>query len=245
MRVAYLASGAAGMYCGSCMRDNLLAATLIKQSRDVVLLPLYTPLRTDERDVSSGKVYYGGINVYLKGKSSLFRGLPRALENLLDAPRALRGVGRFAVNTDARTLGELTVSVLRAEHGPQRRELAKLVAGLHVIAPSLINLPNLMFIGTARALRGALDAPVVCTLAGEDIFLDALPEPYRAEALEIIRESALHVDAFVAPTQYYARHAVAHFGLDAGRVHVVPLGIHVDDFSEPATASEEIGRAHV
>ena len=52
MRIAYLASGAGGMYCGSCMRDNRIAATLIAQGRDVVLIPLYTPLRTDETDVS-------------------------------------------------------------------------------------------------------------------------------------------------------------------------------------------------
>ncbi len=68
MRVAYLASGAAGMYCGSCMRDNRVAATLVQQNRDVVLLPLYTPLRTDEHDVSERRVYYGGINVFLKNR---------------------------------------------------------------------------------------------------------------------------------------------------------------------------------
>ena len=38
------------MYCGSCLRDNRLAATLISLGRDVCLIPLYTPLRTDEPD---------------------------------------------------------------------------------------------------------------------------------------------------------------------------------------------------
>ena len=60
MRVAYLAAGAGGMICGSCLRDNRLAATLIDQGRDVVLVPLYTPLCTDETDVSRGPVFYGG-----------------------------------------------------------------------------------------------------------------------------------------------------------------------------------------
>ncbi len=63
MRIAYLIAGAGGMYCGSCLRDNRLAATLIAQGRDVVLMPLYTPIRTDEVDVSETHVYYGGINV--------------------------------------------------------------------------------------------------------------------------------------------------------------------------------------
>ena len=32
------------------------------------LIPLYTPIRTDEEDVSIDRVFYGGINVYLQQK---------------------------------------------------------------------------------------------------------------------------------------------------------------------------------
>ena len=41
-------AGAASMYCGSCLRDNALAAELIRQGHDVTLLPFYTPTLTDE-----------------------------------------------------------------------------------------------------------------------------------------------------------------------------------------------------
>ena len=37
------------------MHDNRLAAALLAQGRDVVLLPLYTPLRTDEPRTSAGR----------------------------------------------------------------------------------------------------------------------------------------------------------------------------------------------
>ena len=80
MRVAHLAAGAAGMYCGSCMHDNRLAATLIAQGRDVTLIPLYTPLRTDEPDVSRQRIYYGGINVYLQQVAGFFRRTPWFLD---------------------------------------------------------------------------------------------------------------------------------------------------------------------
>jgi hypothetical protein len=65
MRIAYLAAGAAGMYCGSCLHDNTLAAALRKLGEDVVLVPIYTPIRTDEQDVSE-RVFFGGINAYLQ-----------------------------------------------------------------------------------------------------------------------------------------------------------------------------------
>jgi len=234
MRVVYLAAGAAGMYCGSCLHDNRLAATLRAQGRDVVLVPLYTPLRTDESDVSTRRVYFGGINVYLQQTAALFRHTPAFVDRLLDAPALLRSVGRFAAQTRPEVLGEFTLSVLQGEQGRQRKELQKLVAGLRALQPSLVHLPNLMFVGLAPALKTTLHVPVLCSLTGEDIFLDRLPEAYRRPAFKLIQERVGDIDGFVALTDYYARHATGHFGLPASRVHRVPMGIRAADFERPA-----------
>ena len=48
MKIVYLAAGAGGMYCGSCLHDNTLAAALMRLGEDVLLMPTYTPIRTDE-----------------------------------------------------------------------------------------------------------------------------------------------------------------------------------------------------
>ncbi len=229
------------MYCGSCLRDNRLAATLLEQGRDVVLMPLYTPLRTDERDVSSAPVHYGGLNVYLQQQSGLFRSLPSWIVRVLDAPAILNFLSRWSASVDAKSLGPLTVSVLKGEHGAQKRELDKLIDALDAIKPDLVHLPTLPFIGVARKLKETLGIPIFCTLSGEDIFLDELPEPHRTEAFRLIAEQARHIDAFVSTTHYYARHCVEHFGLPADRVHVVPLGIRVEDF-QPAPASQRHSR---
>jgi len=66
MRIAYITAGAAGMYCGSCLRDNTLAAELLARGHEVTLIPTYTPTRTDETNVSRKRVFLGGINVYLQ-----------------------------------------------------------------------------------------------------------------------------------------------------------------------------------
>ena len=34
MKIVYLAAGAAGMYCGSCLHDNTLAAALLKSENN-------------------------------------------------------------------------------------------------------------------------------------------------------------------------------------------------------------------
>ena len=78
------------MYCGSCIRDNALAAALRAAGHDVVLLPLYTPTRTDERNVSQGHVVFGGISVYLEQKLPLFRHTPAFLDRNPDTVARLR-----------------------------------------------------------------------------------------------------------------------------------------------------------
>ena len=121
MNIASITAGAAGMYCGSCMQDNTLAAALLDLGHDALLIPTYTPIRTDEHDVSQHRVFLGGINVFLQQKSRLFRHTPWFFDRLLDVPRLLRWVSRFAARTKYKELGELTLSMLRGEDGFQRK----------------------------------------------------------------------------------------------------------------------------
>ena len=77
------------MYCGSCLRDNALAAALLARGHDVVLTPVYTPTRTDERTSAQAQVFFGGISVFLEQHVPLFRHTPRLLDRLWDSPWAL------------------------------------------------------------------------------------------------------------------------------------------------------------
>ncbi len=129
MRIAYLTAGAAGMYCGSCLHDNTLAAELLRQGEEVVLVPIYTPIRTDEIDVSQPRVFFGGINVYLQQKWAFFRRTPRWLDKWLDHPALLRLVSGRASSVNPAALGDLTVSILRGEEGTSARNLKNSLIG--------------------------------------------------------------------------------------------------------------------
>src|SRR5262249_36567175 len=157
MRIAYITAGAAGNICGSCLHDNTLVAALQAQGHDALLIPTYTPIRTDEKDVSTRRVFFGGINVYLQQKLSLFRHTPWTLDRLFDFPALLRWVSRFAVKTQADDLGELTVSVLRGEHGHQRKEIEKLVRWLgEEVRPQVVVLTNVLLSGLVHRIKEAL-----------------------------------------------------------------------------------------
>src|SRR5213083_1438558 len=92
MRILSVTAGAAGMYCGSCLRDNSLAVELLARGHDVTLQPLYTPTTTDEPTVSRNHVLFGGISVYLQQYVRLFRNMPRFLDRLWDSPRVIKAL---------------------------------------------------------------------------------------------------------------------------------------------------------
>ena len=229
MKIAYIAAGAAGMYCGTCIHDNTLAAALREKGHEVALIPTYTPIRTDEADVSLDRIFFGGINVYLQQKLALFRHTPWLLDRLFDAPALLNGLSRFSPSTDAKDLGELTVSVLQGEDGRQKKELTKLVKWLQdSYCPDIVQLTNSMFVGFAKEIKNALGVPIVCAFQGEDIFLEALIEPYKSLALELLQARASDVDGFIAPCEYYAGFMARYLNIPVEHINVVKLGLNLD-----------------
>jgi glycosyltransferase involved in cell wall biosynthesis len=243
MKLAYLAAGAGGMYCGSCLHDQRLAATLRAQGRDVVLVPLYTPLTTDEPPTAMTRVLYGGLNTWLQMAVPFWRRVPGWLDRWADAAPVLRLIGRAAGSTRAATLGPMTLSVLRGEAGAQRREVDKLVEFLAALRPDVVYLPNLLLLGPARAIKRRLRVPVTCGLTGEDLFVGQLPEPYRTQVRAEIAARAADVDAFIALSDYYARHAQEYFALPAARVRRLTMGIHADEvpLAAPTGATPTLG----
>ena len=228
MRIVYLAAGAAGMYCGSCLHDNTLAAGLRELGVDVLLVPTYTPIRTDEADISERRLFYGGINVYLQQKSALFRHTPWFFDRWLDSPLLIQWLASRGASTDPAELGDLTVSMLSGETGKQRKELAKLVRWLKdEVRPDLVHLSNSMLLGMARAIRRELNVPVLCTLSGEDIFLEQLEEPHYSSARKLLRERITDAQGFVALNRYFANFMVDYAGVDRERIRVIPHGLRL------------------
>ena len=224
------------MYCGSCLRDNALAAELIARGHDVTLLPIYTPTLTDEPNVSNGKVFFGGISVYLEQYVPLFRKSPRWIDRLWDSKSMLQLASRRSISTSPKMLGELTVSMLKGEEGFQQKEVAKLLEwAKHEAPPDLVSLPYSLLLGLAKPVKEALGRPVCCTLQGEDLFLEGLQEPYRSEAMALIRAQIKYVDVFISVSDYYAEFMPGYLHVPPEKIRVVPLGINLQGYeSRPA-----------
>lgn len=231
MRILYLTGGAGRMYCGSCLRDNAMATELMARGHDVLLLPVYTPTLTDEPNVSNDHVVLGGISAYLEQYVPFFRKSPRWLDRLWDSKTALNLATRRSISTNPKMLGEMTVSVLKGEGGFQRKEIDKFIDWVKDEAPpDVVNLPYTLLLGLAGPIKQALRAPILCTLQGEDLFLDNLQEPYRTQSLDLIRDHLQHVDLFLSVSEYYAEFMPDYLGIPREKIRVVPIGINPSGF---------------
>ena len=229
------------MFCGSCMHDNTLARAMREIDVDIVLTPTYTPIRTDEEDVSIDRVFFGGINVYLQQKIPLFRYLPAFVDRFLDRPWLIRMATARATGANAKELGALTVSMLKGRAGNQRKEVNRLIRWLQgPERPDVVNFSNMLIAGCAPAIKESLGVPLVVTLQGDDIFLEDLPEPHRGKCLELIRSLVPSIDAFIVNSRYYGDYMGDQFSIPADKLHVVPLGLDTDDFAglEPRPSRE-------
>jgi glycosyltransferase involved in cell wall biosynthesis len=240
MNIVQLTPGAGAMFCGNCLRDNVFVKTVRGLGHQVLMVPLYLPLTLDEPDQTANTpIFFSGISVYLRQKSGLFRYAPSWIDDVFASPRLLRWAAGRAAKTRAADLGDLTMSMLQGELGNQARDLELLLNWLKSQPrPDVICLSNALLIGMVRALKQELGAPVVCTLQGEDSFLDGLPEPHRSACWGTLSERAKEVDLFIAPSHYFANRMRDRLGLPGERVRVVYNGINLEGYE---TGSETPG----
>jgi glycosyltransferase involved in cell wall biosynthesis len=235
MRIVQLTPGTGSFYCGTCLRDNALVAELCRQGHDAIMVPMYLPPTLDEPSAARGApLFYGGVNVYLQQKSALFRHTPRWLDKLFDSPPLLKAAASKAGSTSASQLGDMTISSLRGEQGNQAKELERLVEWLETdFRPEVVCLSNVLLAGLARRIKERTGAPVVCTLQGEDTYLDALPAKDREVAWRTLAERCKEIDAFIAVSHYHGDLMRERIGLPTDKVHVVYNGISLKGY-EPA-----------
>jgi glycosyltransferase involved in cell wall biosynthesis len=234
MRIAFITAGAAGMFCGSCMRDNALVSALRAQGHDALLIPAYMPIKVDEPDASEKKVFFGGINIYLEQRFWLFRHTPRFLDRLFNFRWLLRWVARFAVRARYSEQGALTISMLEGTHGHQAKEVEQLVGYLKDENPDVVLFTNALLSGVIPEVKRAIGVPVFVTLQGDDIFLDELPDADRRRCFELIRANGRAVDGYISTSAYYADHMAGYLGIPRERVHVVAPGINLAGHGGPS-----------
>lgn len=234
MKILFLTPGTGSYYCGACMRDNILARELLRLGHEVTIAPMYLPLMIDDTQLpglEQTPIFFGGINVYLQQKVSLFRKTPAFFDKFLNARGLLRWAARHSHMTSAREHGEMTLEMLDIESAPFNKESEKLFSWLErSSSPDLVCLSNALLAGFAPDMRRRLSAPVITFFQGEDSFLDGLPDPWKTQCWTRMAQRLADSNARLAPSQFYADFMRERLAPNPGAIEVVPNGIRLEDF---------------
>lgn len=232
MRIIHLTPGTGNFHCGSCLRDHALVKALRARGHDMTLVPLYLPMVTDDGAEEAGApMFLGGINMFLQHRFRFFRWTPRLLDRFFDRKALLLRLVEKAGMTRVADLGSMTVSSFKGTDGEQGKEVRNLIAWLKKQQkPDVISFSNGLLSGVAKSVHEELQVPVVCSLQGEDAFLDSLPEPFRRESWELFRENGAYVERYIAVSDYYANEMRRRLGLTGEKVATVHNGIDFTPF---------------
>lgn len=211
------------------MQDNTLARALRLAGADAVLVPTYTPIRVDEENESMSRVFLGGVNVYLDSKLPGWKSLPRIFKRWLDRPAVVRFLSKRSSSTDAGQLGALTIDLLRGIAGPQKAEINELISFLcDDLRPDVVLFSNALLSGIVPELKSRFPGRIACLLQGDDIFLEALAEPWKTQARELVSQNAAGFDRLFTHSRYYAEFMSRYLDLPTTRFRTIPLTIDAD-----------------
>lgn len=232
MNVYLLVPGTGNFFCGTCLRDYALARALRASGHSVKIVEMYLEHKVEGGESSDSPLFFGGINSYMQQRVPLFRHTPRAVDALFDAKPLIRFAATKTGMTDAHFLASMTISMLQGEAGNQFKELNRMVDWLALQSdrPDVVVLSNAMLSGVARKIKRELGCKVVCTLQGEDAFIEGLGS-HAPEVWNLLNLNAEHIDHFVSVSKYYAEKMKNAMRLADEKVAVVYNGIEWDGFS--------------
>ena len=227
------------------MRDNSLARQLIAIGHDVAMLPTYLPHFLDEEDANPDQpIFFGGINVYLQHKFSLFRHTPQWIDKAFDSKWLLRKAAARSGMTSSKDLGEITLSTFRGEDGPLVKEVNKVLTWFKEQgSPDILFLSTIMLAGIGKVLKRDLNIPVYGFLQGEDSFLDSLLPEYRVQAWKLLSQDVALLDGCIAPSKYFGDLMAERLSLLPSKIKYHPNGITTEGISpsENVPSSPSLG----
>jgi glycosyltransferase involved in cell wall biosynthesis len=232
MNIIQIIPGSGGsFYCGNCLRDSKYVDALRKLGHDVIKVPMYLPLFSDEHDIADVPIFYGAISTYMKQVYPIFRKAPKWVDKLLNSKPMMKIAASQAGSTRAKGLEDMTISMLLGEQGEQKEELEKMVDWIaEHCKPDVIHISNALLLGLAKRLKQKTGVPVVCSLQDEDVWVDAMQPQFQQKIWDLMHERAQDVDALVAVSNYFAVEMQKRMNMTGEKVHTFYLGVDAEDY---------------
>jgi len=223
MKILFITPGSGDpFYCGNCFRDNQQANALRKAGHEVVVMPLYLPLK-HESFRGDTPLFFPAVSLFVARKYFKKRQMPQWMERLLNADWALGQAASLSGSTSSDGLEDMTLSMIQGDDAVFLKYVREIVEWVRTgDRPDVIHLSSSLVIGIAAALKQAMDVPVVCSLQDEEVWIDALGD-CAPTAWQGIWRNAACIDRFIASSEFY-RQSVLQRTSDLSRIDVVYPG---------------------
>jgi glycosyltransferase involved in cell wall biosynthesis len=134
----------------------------------------------------------------------------------------------------------MTISMLEGERGKQHEELERMTDWMKDhFKPDVVHLSNALLLGLAKTLREKLQAPVICTLQDEDVWVDVMSDQSRKSVWKLMAENSAFVDRFISVSQYFAGVASTKMGLPADKITSIHIGVDPMDYTYINTSEKK------
>lgn len=231
MKILFITPGSGdGYYCGNCFRDNLQAQALRKAGHDVVIMPLYLPLKHIGDLQGEAPLFFPATTYYVEQMLPSGIKMPGWLKRMLGSEKALEIAAALSGTTSAEGMEEMTLSMIVGEGTAFREHVAQLTDWVKdVFQPDVIQLSSSLLIGIAKELKKVVNTPIVCSLQDEEVWIDGLKAEFINKAWQGVMDNATCVDRFITTSNYYRQVAQEKLP-QLGRMEVVYPGVDKDTY---------------
>jgi glycosyltransferase involved in cell wall biosynthesis len=206
LKILFIIPGSGdSFYCGNCFRDNLHASALRKAGHEVVIMPLYLPLR-DKSFQADAPLFFPATTYYAAQKFFGKRKMPKWMERIIGSKAMLNLASSMSGATSAEGMEGMTLSMITGDDPAFAEHVERLISWIKSEElPDVIHLSSTLLIGVAKALRQRLSLPIVCSVQDEEVWIDSLKGAHAAAAWRSIAANAEHISHFVTTSEFYRR----------------------------------------
>ncbi len=238
MKIVFvITSSGDAYYCGNCFRDNLMAQAMKRAGHQVVIMPIYLPLRQKEFQADT-PLFFPATSYYVGQKFFKDKPMPAWLKKLLGAQPLLDIAMSMAGTTTSDGMEDMTLSMITGEgmtFGNMVQEMIDWIVNKE--QPDAVYISSSMLVGIAKALKEkAPSLKILCLAQDEEVWIDGLRKEDAALAWQGISENLKYTDAVITTSRYYKEKVIALLnrsphGNNTPPVHVVYPGVDIEKYS--------------
>lgn len=227
MKILFILPGAGdSFYCGNCFRDNLQAQALRKAGHEVIIMPLYLPLKHHAFQ-SDVPLFFPATTYYVEQKMFGKRKMPSWMKRMLGSEVLLDMASSLSGTTTAEGMEDMTLSMIEGEGHAFEENVKQLIDWVKQSEkPDIIQLSSSLLLGIAKELKKETGIPIVCSLQDEEVWIDSLKSEFVEKAWKGVSDNAKYVDRFIT-TSYYYQQIVKEKLPQLGSVDVIYPGIDI------------------